>query len=91
MTQSLVRGERVTLSRVDAFADGVAIKLPGAEPFRLCREVRQGGVGGGEPGGWGGGRQGAWRRGKGRGRPQWLSCRERSLRCSHHPLRRGVL
>lgn len=37
MTQSLVRGERITLSRVDAFADGVAIKLPGAEPFRLCR------------------------------------------------------
>jgi threonine dehydratase len=30
MVQSLVRGERVTLSRVDSFADGVAIKLPGA-------------------------------------------------------------
>lgn len=42
MTQSLVRGERVTLSRVDAFADGVAIKLPGAEPFRLCRELLDG-------------------------------------------------
>ena len=42
MAQSLVRGERVTLSRVDAFADGVAIKLPGAEPFRLCRELLDG-------------------------------------------------
>ncbi|KAI8466923.1 MAG: tryptophan synthase beta subunit-like PLP-dependent enzyme [Monoraphidium minutum] len=42
MTQSLVRGERITLSRVDAFADGVAIKLPGAEPFRLCRELLDG-------------------------------------------------
>ncbi|KAI3431360.1 hypothetical protein D9Q98_004417 [Chlorella vulgaris] len=44
MTQSLARGERVTLSRVDAFADGVAIKLPGAEPFRLCRELLDGSV-----------------------------------------------
>lgn len=44
MTQSLVRGERITLSRVDAFADGVAIKLPGAEPFRLCRELLDGAV-----------------------------------------------
>ncbi|KAL4440476.1 hypothetical protein ABPG75_003477 [Micractinium tetrahymenae] len=42
MAQSLVRGERVTLSKVDAFADGVAIKLPGAEPFRLCRELLDG-------------------------------------------------
>jgi hypothetical protein len=42
MTQSLVRGERVTLSKVDAFADGVAIKLPGAESFRLCRELVDG-------------------------------------------------
>ncbi|EFN54022.1 hypothetical protein CHLNCDRAFT_25383 [Chlorella variabilis] len=42
MAQSLVRGERVTLSRVDPFADGVAIKLPGAEPFRLCRELLDG-------------------------------------------------
>ncbi|KAI7838609.1 hypothetical protein COHA_007616 [Chlorella ohadii] len=39
---SLVRGERVVLSKVDAFADGVAIKLPGAEPFRLCRELLDG-------------------------------------------------
>ncbi|PSC71990.1 threonine deaminase [Micractinium conductrix] len=42
MAQSLVRGERVTLNKVDAFADGVAIKLPGAEPFRLCRELLDG-------------------------------------------------
>ncbi|GAB4818367.1 hypothetical protein N2152v2_005413 [Parachlorella kessleri] len=42
MAQSLVRGERVTLSKVDAFADGVAIKLPGAESFRLCRELLDG-------------------------------------------------
>jgi threonine dehydratase len=42
MTQSLVRGSRVVLSRVDAFADGVALKLPGAEPFRLCRELVDG-------------------------------------------------
>ncbi|KFM26466.1 Threonine dehydratase biosynthetic, chloroplastic [Auxenochlorella protothecoides] len=42
MTQSLVRGERVTLSKVDAFADGVAIKLVGAEAFRLCRELLDG-------------------------------------------------
>lgn len=42
MTQSLVRGERVTLSRVDPFADGVAIKLVGAEAFRLCRELLDG-------------------------------------------------
>lgn len=26
MTQSLARGERVTLTKVDAFADGVAVK-----------------------------------------------------------------
>lgn len=45
MTQSLVRGERVCLSKVDAFADGVAIKLPGAEPFRLCRELLDGAMG----------------------------------------------
>ncbi|KDD76323.1 pyridoxal-phosphate dependent enzyme, partial [Helicosporidium sp. ATCC 50920] len=42
MTQSLVRGCRVTLSKVDAFADGVAIKLPGAEAFRICRELLDG-------------------------------------------------
>lgn len=42
MTQSLVRGSRVQLSKVDAFADGVAIKVPGAESFRLCRELLDG-------------------------------------------------
>ena len=39
-----MRGERVTLSKVDAFADGVAIKLPGAEPFRLCLQLLDGTV-----------------------------------------------
>lgn len=38
MAQSLQEGQRVTLSRVDAFADGVAVKQVGAETFRLCRE-----------------------------------------------------
>lgn len=33
MAISLARGERVALSRVDAFADGVAVKQVGA---RLC-------------------------------------------------------
>ena len=32
----------MTLTKVDSFADGVAIKLPGAEPFRLCRELLDG-------------------------------------------------
>lgn len=42
MTQSLHRGQRVTLSKVDAFADGVAVKYVGAETFRLCRELVDG-------------------------------------------------
>lgn len=37
MAQSLAAGRRVTLSRVDGFADGVAVKTVGAETFRLCR------------------------------------------------------
>lgn len=39
MTQSLVRGERVSLSRIDQFADGVAVGIPGRESFRLCRDL----------------------------------------------------
>jgi threonine dehydratase len=42
MAQSLARGERVTLTKVDAFADGVAVKYVGAETFRLCRELLDG-------------------------------------------------
>ena len=42
MAQSLALGERVTLSRVDTFADGVAVKQVGAETFRLCKELVDG-------------------------------------------------
>ena len=42
MAISLHRGERVTLSKVDAFADGVAVKQVGAETFRLCQQLVDG-------------------------------------------------
>ncbi|KAK9829226.1 hypothetical protein WJX72_004603 [[Myrmecia] bisecta] len=42
MAISLARGERVTLSKVDAFADGVAVKEVGSETFRLCRGLVDG-------------------------------------------------
>jgi threonine dehydratase len=42
MTQSLALGERVVLSLRDSFADGVAVKYVGAEPFRLCRDLLDG-------------------------------------------------
>ncbi|KAL6777354.1 hypothetical protein ACKKBF_B21200 [Auxenochlorella protothecoides x Auxenochlorella symbiontica] len=42
MAQSLARGRRVQLSRVDGFADGVAVKQVGAETFRLCRALVDG-------------------------------------------------
>jgi threonine dehydratase len=42
MAQSLALGERVVLSRVDAFADGVAVKQVGAETFRICQELLDG-------------------------------------------------
>ncbi|GAB4821594.1 hypothetical protein N2152v2_008640 [Parachlorella kessleri] len=42
MAQSLAAGRRVTLTKVDAFADGVAVKYVGAETFRLCRELLDG-------------------------------------------------
>lgn len=42
MAMSLAQGRRVTLSRVDAFADGVAVKHVGAETFRLCRQLVDG-------------------------------------------------
>ncbi len=38
MSQSLQKGERVTLSQVGLFADGVAVKHVGEETFRLCQE-----------------------------------------------------
>jgi threonine dehydratase len=42
MAQSLLRGRRLSLSRVDAFADGVAVKQVGVETFRLCRDLLDG-------------------------------------------------
>ncbi|HWA13264.1 MAG TPA: threonine ammonia-lyase, biosynthetic [Burkholderiales bacterium] len=39
MARSLAAGERVRLAQVGLFADGVAVKQVGAEPFRLCREL----------------------------------------------------
>jgi threonine dehydratase len=39
MTQSLRAGRRVRLANVGLFADGVAVKQVGREPFRLAKEV----------------------------------------------------
>ncbi|MBI3716831.1 MAG: threonine ammonia-lyase, biosynthetic, partial [Betaproteobacteria bacterium] len=39
MYQSLKAGKRVTLSHVNLFADGVAVKQVGAETFRLARQL----------------------------------------------------
>jgi threonine dehydratase len=39
MYQSLQTGNRVTLTRVGIFADGVAVRRVGEETFRLCREL----------------------------------------------------
>ncbi|MBV5257925.1 threonine ammonia-lyase, biosynthetic [Synechococcus moorigangaii CMS01] len=38
MNQSLAKGERVQLSQVGLFADGVAVRYVGEETFRLCQE-----------------------------------------------------
>ena len=38
MARSLSRGRRVTLEQVGLFADGVAVKRPGRETFRLARQ-----------------------------------------------------
>jgi len=38
MYQSLQAGQRVTLSQVGLFADGVAVRQVGEETFRLCQE-----------------------------------------------------
>jgi threonine dehydratase len=42
MAQSLLAGRRLRLSRVDAFADGVAVKQVGVETFRVCRDLLDG-------------------------------------------------
>jgi len=42
MARSLKAGRRVTLDHVGLFADGVAVKQVGEEPFRLCRELLDG-------------------------------------------------
>lgn len=42
MAISLHRGRRTTLAKVDAFADGVAVKTVGRETFRLCRQLVDG-------------------------------------------------
>jgi Pyridoxal-phosphate dependent enzyme len=42
MAMSLAHGRRVTLSKVDAFADGVAVKQVGAETFRLAQQLVDG-------------------------------------------------
>ncbi len=39
MTRSLEAGERVELTSVGLFADGVAVKLVGEETFRVCQSV----------------------------------------------------
>lgn len=39
MARSLAAGRRIRLPRVGLFADGVAVKQVGKEPFRICREL----------------------------------------------------
>lgn len=39
MSRSLAAGERITLDKVGIFADGVAVRTPGEETFRICREL----------------------------------------------------
>ncbi|KAL7793217.1 threonine dehydratase I [Trichoderma ceciliae] len=39
MALSLKLGKRVMLQEVGLFADGAAVKIPGEETFRICREV----------------------------------------------------
>ncbi|KAI0075115.1 threonine dehydratase I [Panus rudis PR-1116 ss-1] len=42
MEKSLVAGERVTLKEVGPFSDGTAVKIVGAEPFRICKQLLDG-------------------------------------------------
>lgn len=39
MARSLEKGERVTLEEVGPFSDGTAVKIVGAEPFRICKQL----------------------------------------------------
>lgn len=39
MSRSLREGHRVTLDKVGIFADGVAVRTPGEETFRICQEL----------------------------------------------------
>lgn len=39
MAASIAKGNLVALDRVGLFADGVAVRKPGVETFRLCREL----------------------------------------------------
>jgi len=42
MAKSLEKGERVTLDEVGPFSDGTAVKIVGAEPFRICQKLLDG-------------------------------------------------
>jgi threonine dehydratase len=42
MARSLAAGARVTLAEVGPFADGTAVKIVGAEPFRVCAQLLDG-------------------------------------------------
>ena len=42
MSRSIRAGRRVTLRSPGLFADGVCVKTPGREPFRLCRRLLDG-------------------------------------------------
>ncbi|KAG9155448.1 hypothetical protein Leryth_009877 [Lithospermum erythrorhizon] len=42
MALSLHHGQRIALDQVGGFADGVAVKVVGAETFRLCKELIDG-------------------------------------------------
>lgn len=44
MVRSLREGRRVTLDRVGRFAEGVAVRSPGEEPFRVAQRVVDDGV-----------------------------------------------
>ena len=42
MARSLEKGERVTLNEVGLFSDGTAVRIVGAEPFRICSQLMDG-------------------------------------------------
>ncbi|KAJ3567166.1 hypothetical protein NP233_g6531 [Leucocoprinus birnbaumii] len=39
MARSIASGQRVTLREVGPFSDGTAVKIVGAEPFRICKQL----------------------------------------------------